>query len=43
MNILSCAASILKMLEAPSSSTYQALIHLLKISQSFESRIASFW
>ena len=31
MNIFSCAASILEMLEGPSSSTYQALIHLLKI------------
>ena len=30
MNIFSCAASILKMLEGLSSSTYQALINLLK-------------
>ena len=31
MNIFFCAASILKILEGPSSSTYQALVHLLKI------------
>ena len=31
MNIFSCAAPILKMLEGPSLSAYQALIHLLKI------------
>ena len=31
MNIFSCAASILKMIEGPSSSTYHALVHLLKI------------
>ena len=31
INIFSCAASILKMLEGPSSLTYQALIHLLNI------------
>ena len=30
MNIFSCAASILKMLEDPSSSTSQASVHLLK-------------
>ena len=31
MNIFSWAASILKMLEGPSSSTYQVSVHLLKI------------
>ena len=31
MNIFSCVASILKMLDGPSSLTYQASIHLLKI------------
>ena len=31
MNIFSCAASVLKMLEDPLLSTYQSLIHLLKI------------
>ena len=30
MKIFSCTASILKMLEGPSSSIYQASIHLLK-------------
>ena len=31
MNFFSCAASILKMYKGPSSSTCQALIHVLKI------------